>query len=115
MRGIAAAVVILTTIGGGTALAGRNNLLSCGGWHSSYGDYVEARRALATGHAISTAAAATKRLEAEGFSSIAGLFQDGAGVWHAEGIKEGTRQAIALNPNGNMAVGYRNIYRECGN
>lgn len=111
MRGIAAAFAVLITINSGTALAGRNPL-HCG-WHSSYLDYVEAQRALATGHAIATPAAATKRMEAEGFSHIIGLYQDGVGVWHAWGEKEGTRQAIALNPNGNMAVGYRNIYMDC--
>jgi hypothetical protein len=111
VRRIAMAVAILTTIGNATALAGRDPL-HCG-WHSSYLDYVEAQRALATGHAISTPAAAAKRMEAEGFSHIAGLFQDGVGVWHAVGTKQGMRQAIALNPNGNMAVGYRNIYMDC--
>ncbi len=117
MRKIAAAVALLTTIGSGTALAGRTTLggrnpLDCG-WHSSYLAYVEAQRALATGHAISTPAAATKRFEAEGFSNVTGLYRDGVGVWHAVGTKQGTRQSIALNPNGNMAVGYRNIYRDC--
>ncbi len=102
---------VLTAVGSGTAWAGRNPL-NCE-WHSSYLDYVEAHRALASGHGIATPAAAVRRMEAEGFSQITGLFQDGVGVWHAEGTKQGLRQAIALNPNGNMAVGYRNIYMSC--
>ncbi len=111
MRRVALAVAILSTVGSGTALAGRDPL-RCG-WHSSYRDYVEAQRALASGHAIATPAAATGRMEADGFSQLTGLYQDGVGVWHAWGIKQGMRQAIALNPNGNMAVGYRNIYMDC--
>jgi hypothetical protein len=108
MLRIAAGCALLTLIGSGPALAGRYPL-NCG-WHSSYLDYVEAHRALASGHGIATPEAATKRMESEGFSHVTGLYQDGVGVWHAWGVKQGTRQAIALNPNGNMAVGYRNIY-----
>ena len=111
MRVIGVAVALLLTVGGGTALAWRNPL-QCG-WHSSYYDYVQAQRALASGHGIATPAAATQRMEAEGFSQITGLYQDGVGVWHAWAVKQGLRQAIALNPNGNMAVGYRNVFMGC--
>lgn len=111
MRKIAAAFVILTAVGSGTALAWKDPL-QCG-FQSSYLDYVEAQRALRSGHGIATQAAAMQRMEAVGFSDITGLYQDGVGVWHAFGNKQGLRQAIALNPNGNMAVGYRNIFRSC--
>jgi hypothetical protein len=111
MRGIGIAVAILLTAGSGTALAWKNPL-QCG-WRSSYYDYVQAQRALASGHGIATPAAAIQRLEAEGFSQITGLYQDGVGVWHAWAAKQGLRQAVALNPNGNIAVGYRNIFMGC--
>ena len=111
MRRVGVALALLVAAGCGTALAGRNPL-QCE-WHSSYSDYVQAQRALKSGHGIATPAAAVQRMEAEGFSQITGLYQDGVGVWHAWGVKQGVRQAIALNPNGNMAVGYRNIYPGC--
>ncbi|HJS85233.1 MAG TPA: hypothetical protein VJ779_07210 [Acetobacteraceae bacterium] len=111
MRGITTVCAILMVIGSGTALAWRNPL-QCG-WHSSYFDYVEAQRALRSGHGIATPEAARRRMEEVGFSEITGLYQDGVGVWHAFGAKQGLRQAVALNPNGNMAVGYRNIFMDC--